>query len=213
MRAHRPIDIRPRLKETDLRVRRTRKVLKDAFVELLSERSFASISVQEIADRAMVNRATFYLHFEDKYRLFDFMMRDMFRQIVDTHLPAGSTFSRNNLRLLILATMEAFETINQHCTQAQEDRAALRPLVLAAVQEGLHEQLAGWLEQIPLNPSWVTDPATIETTAMTLSWAVFGAGMRWGGGSHTQPAAQVAEQVARMLLDGLADLVPAAGID
>lgn len=222
MTATRPVDVRSRVNETDLRVKRTRKLLKDAFVELLSERSFNSISVQDIAERAMVNRATFYLHFEDKYRLFDFMMRDMFRQIVDKHLPAGSTFSRSNLRLLILATLEAFEEINQRCTQPHEVHAALRPLVLAAVQEGLHEQIDGWLRQLPHAPfldtnvdtkDGDTDSDASATAAMALSWAIFGAGMSWGAGTKTQPAGQVADQVARLLIDGLTALVPAAAID
>ncbi|MBI4304912.1 MAG: TetR family transcriptional regulator, partial [Chloroflexi bacterium] len=44
----------------DPRVKRTRKLLHDAFDSLLSEKSFEAITVQDIAERATVNRATFY---------------------------------------------------------------------------------------------------------------------------------------------------------
>lgn len=56
---------------TDLRVRRTRKLLWDALMELLGEsgRTFESLTVAEICERAMVHRTTFYKHFEDKYHL------------------------------------------------------------------------------------------------------------------------------------------------
>ncbi|MFC5403333.1 TetR/AcrR family transcriptional regulator [Cohnella soli] len=55
--------------KTDLRVRRTRKLLWDALIGLLEHRTFESLSIQEICDTAMVHRTTFYKHFEDKYHL------------------------------------------------------------------------------------------------------------------------------------------------
>ena len=57
------------MKETDLRVRRTKLMIKNAFLELLRETDFEKISVCDIADKAMINRGTFYLHYQDKYDL------------------------------------------------------------------------------------------------------------------------------------------------
>lgn len=51
----------------DLRVKRTKKALTDAFIKLLSEKSFEEITVNELCDAAGVRRATFYKHFTDKY--------------------------------------------------------------------------------------------------------------------------------------------------
>jgi AcrR family transcriptional regulator len=53
----------------DLRVRRTRKLLQKAMLEATSEKGFAHVTVSDITERAMVNRATFYRHYEDKYDL------------------------------------------------------------------------------------------------------------------------------------------------
>lgn len=53
----------------DLRVRRTRKIVRAAFVELLLEEGFESMTVQKLAERAMINRATFYRHYVDKFDL------------------------------------------------------------------------------------------------------------------------------------------------
>jgi AcrR family transcriptional regulator len=53
----------------DLRVRRTRKLLQKALLEAASEKGFAHVTVRDITERAMVNRATFYRHYEDKYDL------------------------------------------------------------------------------------------------------------------------------------------------
>ncbi|GAA4071660.1 TetR/AcrR family transcriptional regulator [Nonomuraea soli] len=54
---------------SDLRVRRTRKLLREALIELVGERGYDTVTVRDIAERAMVNRATFYAHFDDKYDL------------------------------------------------------------------------------------------------------------------------------------------------
>lgn len=73
--------------EPDLRVRRTRKLLQDALINLMTERSFDSITVAEITERAMVNRATFYRHFRDKYHLSE----TVFQEAVDTMMKTVGT--------------------------------------------------------------------------------------------------------------------------
>lgn len=50
----------------DLRVQRTYRLLKEAFVHLIAHKNFEQITVQEICEEAMVRRTTFYQHFEDK---------------------------------------------------------------------------------------------------------------------------------------------------
>jgi AcrR family transcriptional regulator len=62
----------------DLRVRRTRKLLMQALIDLTIEKGFSAITVQEIAERAMVNRATFYRHYLDKYDLLDQYMNEVY---------------------------------------------------------------------------------------------------------------------------------------
>jgi AcrR family transcriptional regulator len=54
----------------DSRVRRTRDVLGDALVELMHEKPFDAITVQQVLDRAGVGRSTFYTHYRDKNDLF-----------------------------------------------------------------------------------------------------------------------------------------------
>jgi AcrR family transcriptional regulator len=56
--------------KTDRRVQRTRELLQKALIELISERGYDAITIQEIADRANVGRTTFYLHYSSKDELF-----------------------------------------------------------------------------------------------------------------------------------------------
>ena len=65
----------------DRRIRRTRHRLKAALLELLQERAYERISIEDIAERADVGRSTFYTHFESKEDLlfdgFDAWMRSL----------------------------------------------------------------------------------------------------------------------------------------
>jgi len=60
----------PKPPALDARVRRTRDALGDALVELMHEKPYAAIQVQEVLARAEVARGTFYAHFADKDDLF-----------------------------------------------------------------------------------------------------------------------------------------------
>jgi AcrR family transcriptional regulator len=53
----------------DRRVQRTRNMLLDAFLDLMIEKGYEAITVQDVIDRANIGRSTFYLHFTDKENL------------------------------------------------------------------------------------------------------------------------------------------------
>jgi len=53
----------------DLRIIKTENNIRNTFIQLINEKDFNSITVQEILDRALINRSTFYKHYTDKYNL------------------------------------------------------------------------------------------------------------------------------------------------
>lgn len=59
------------MKKLDLRVKRTNKYIIEAFIRLVEEKGFEQVTVQNIADEAMINRATFYAHYKDKQHLYE----------------------------------------------------------------------------------------------------------------------------------------------
>ena len=67
---------------TDPRIIRTRRMLMEALTRLLNQKEFDDISVQEIADQATLNRATFYLHYPDKNALLLAMTAVRFRDLI-----------------------------------------------------------------------------------------------------------------------------------
>jgi AcrR family transcriptional regulator len=68
-------------KHQDVRARFTRKLLQDTLIALLAEKRFEMITVGEIAERAMVNRATFYRHYQDKYELGNSLFQETIEQL------------------------------------------------------------------------------------------------------------------------------------
>ncbi|OAS19158.1 TetR/AcrR family transcriptional regulator [Paenibacillus oryzisoli] len=65
----------------DPRILRTRQLLKDAFIELLQEMDIEKISVNRIAERATINRVTFYLHYRDIPDMLEKMADEMIEDI------------------------------------------------------------------------------------------------------------------------------------
>ena len=60
-------------KSQSRRTSRTKKAICDAFAELMYEKELSKITVQELADRADVGRATFYKHYYDIYDVYEKM--------------------------------------------------------------------------------------------------------------------------------------------
>lgn len=77
-------------KKLDRRIERTMTALRDALMELIVEKGYDAISIQDIADRANVARATFYLHFRDKDDLMFSGMKLIYDQVAESIHEGGS---------------------------------------------------------------------------------------------------------------------------
>ncbi|TBL79029.1 TetR/AcrR family transcriptional regulator [Paenibacillus thalictri] len=67
--------------KVDRRILKSQSSIKTAFLELMSEKSFDEITVQDIADKANVGRRTVYLHYLDKYDLLDKLIEEHFNEL------------------------------------------------------------------------------------------------------------------------------------
>ena len=184
-------------KTVDLRIRRTRKMLQDAFMALMAEKPFADITVQDITERAMVNRGTFYDHFADKYVLAEYSLREMFRSALARTLPADFAFTPDNLGLLILATCEFMSDLYSHCLPSEraEFPVNLQTQITALVQEILTE----WFRAA--HPANRQDAA--DLAASVTSWAIFGAALHWSQSDRSEPADAFVPRVLPIILAGV----------
>jgi AcrR family transcriptional regulator len=172
---------------TDPRILRSRRMLMGSLERLLKKKEFDDISVQEIADDATLNRATFYLHYPDKNALLQAMTESRFRDLIKRR---GITFTDCNgaLRAIALGVCDYLAE-----TTGCPGQLALIPLegsIIPVVEdmfkEGLahHEMAAG------------VDAALLATTA---AWAVFGAARRWFQTPNRIPAEEMAARIETMV--------------
>ena len=193
------------MNDADPRVKRTRKLILDAFVELLKEKGFHAVSVQDIAAKATVNRATFYAHFVDKYGLLDHMVGEWFREVLSQRQLNATPFTINNLRRLIVTVLEAMAEFRGHCVGPHQD---LDTSIEARVQRELDGFLRGWFTLLP--PGNGRDRVSAETTSSVLSWAIFGAALDWSQNPSATPADERALQIVTLLTRGLGHVLGGA---
>jgi AcrR family transcriptional regulator len=183
----------PQEEKLDPRVKRTRQMLDQAFLELLAEKGFDAITVQDVTARAGVNRATFYAHFPDKFALLDYSIREAFREEIKKRLLQACHFSLENVRRLIVAVCEFTHNLTSHCVPAQRQ---FEPLVENQIKGQLYEIILMWLRQ----NEQVNSP---ETAATAASWAIYGLAMQWNREKKSQPVEAFADEVLPLVLANL----------
>ena len=171
----------------DPRVKRTRKLLHEALLSLLAEKSFETISVQDLAERAGVNRVTFYDHFNDKFALLEDLIGESFREILRARVESHP--GQCLLRPLVLAVCDYLAKLVRCC---KIDRQPLfEPLVEAAVKKLLRELLLASLKKEGA-PRLRVAP---ELGATVAGWAISGAASEWSKHSLAQPPEQFADGI------------------
>jgi AcrR family transcriptional regulator len=87
----------------DLRKWRTRQAIIQAFEEIIQEKEFDAIRISDISKRAMINRVTFYHHFEDKYELLEVVTRESLKEKIEKELDGHVTFDQEMMRRVFIA--------------------------------------------------------------------------------------------------------------
>ena len=173
----------------DPRVKRTIHMIYQAFMELVKEKGFQAISVQEVTDRAGINRATFYARFSDKYALLDYSVRQDFLQEIDKRMLNACHFTNDNLRNLIIAVCEFVGNAHGHCNVTEQQ---FQSLVGTQVRSQVYELLNHWLEKADLIEN---TSVSRERAATVASWAIYGLASEWSANKRMPPVEQYADEV------------------
>ncbi len=172
-----------RLSREDPRITRTRKLIRDSLGSLLAEKNFESITVQDIAERATVNRATFYAHFTDKFALLDAMIRDDFAGYLADGDPLGAPDTRT---LLLAVGNNVFGFVGLH-RKCRIDRD-FEPQLQRSIETGLVEFLASKFT---------------PCTATLVASALVGAAMNWRHETPKLPSRPIVENIVGILVNGV----------
>jgi AcrR family transcriptional regulator len=99
----------------DRRVQKTQRLLREALVSLIHEKSYDSIVIKEILDRANVGRSAFYAHFHDK----DALLASGIHQVLHAIPPRPLPFSAERFGKAVWFSLPVFEFIGQCQHRAQ----------------------------------------------------------------------------------------------
>ena len=93
--------------KTDLRVIRTRKAIREAFCSMIMEMDYSDITIKELTRRAMINRNTFYLHYESM----DALLRELQEEIAGEFIEKQVSYTKMaDIRRMIRVFFEYMAT-------------------------------------------------------------------------------------------------------
>jgi AcrR family transcriptional regulator len=196
----------------DPRIRRTRQLLQGALRSLMQTKSFDEISVQDIAETATVNRATFYDHYTDKYALLDAMVAGGFHKLLHERNVSYDGTCPTAISALILA---ACDYLTLTCGSGECQRqSAFEPLIEAAITSAIRRVLIGGMPTAGSKSASASGPAPHDPTpqmiATAASWAIYGAVKEWFNTPSHPPANVIVPGILELILPMLPTAAPAS---
>lgn len=174
----------------DPRIRRTRRLLQDSLDKLLKEKSFDNISVQDIADAATVNRATFYAHYDDKFSLLSCMVAGRFQELLacrQIQYNKGSCVAA--LNSMVLAVCDYLVALI-----GPSGERPIQPHMESAIISVLRSMFLAGLDRHPRG-----DNTPAEMVAAASAWAIYGAAKEWAQNPKRRSSEKVAETVTALV--------------
>ena len=163
--------------KTDPRILRTRKFIMDSFIELSSKKDFKDITIKDITTEAMINRATFYYHFEDKYDLLEKVLSEVLSINLNAKIFEQNELNEEMIVSIFLAITNFQQSLSDRCHRGYEDTIALI----------IREQITIIFYKILLKRHAAEEDPTLHLTAVMLSWAIYGASIEWKKNSKQAP--------------------------
>jgi AcrR family transcriptional regulator len=171
----------------------------------MRRKSFDEISVQDIAESATVNRATFYDHYTDKFSLLESMVAGGFHQLLDERKVRYDGTCPSAASAIILATCD-YLALSRASEVECKRQSAFEPLIDAAIVAAIRRIFAAGM---PAKPRASGKP---EIGAAAGAWAICGAAKEWLRTPNRPPADEVVPVVLQMVLPLLQNPLPRAPV-
>ena len=171
----------------DPRVRRTRQLLHDALERLLETKDFEAVSIQEIADAATLNRATFYDHYPDKGTLLRCHVALRFQALLEAR---GVQFDGTCGSALRAIALGVCDYLAGAAAGQGGGRRPLDPHLELAVSTVVKNLILDGLRGRTVNPA-----VPVEMAAATLSWAIYGGAREWLESARPVPSEAAAAAI------------------
>ncbi|PID03500.1 MULTISPECIES: TetR/AcrR family transcriptional regulator [unclassified Sporosarcina] len=160
--------------KTDPRIQRTRKLIMDSFMELSNIKEFKEITITDIAAEAMINRATFYYHFEDIYDLLEKVLSEVLLVNLNCSNYPHNELTEEAITSIFVAITNFQKSLSNRCHRGYEDTIA----------RIIREQLEIIFYQL-LSPQQHSEKDEgLRIMAIILSSGMYGASVDWMRNSH-----------------------------
>jgi AcrR family transcriptional regulator len=159
----------------------------------MQTKSFDEVSVQDIAEAATVNRATFYDHYTDKFALLDAMIAGDFHEFLNGRQVRYDGGCPAAVGGIILATCDYLAQV--HSKGACDRQTAFGPLMDAAIVAAICRLLLEGMQRAEHGGELPP-----ELVAATASWAISGAVKQWFSVPDRSPAATFVTQLLGLVM-------------
>lgn len=192
--------------QTDPRVMRTRQLIKNAFVELLEEMDLQKITVNRLAERATINRVTFYLHYRDIPDMLEKMADDMIEDISLLFKTPLDHVPTNEWSWSILEHL--LEHIAEHKTFYKSILASRKvPIFRERLSMFMKDVLVSRLERSEKEPHMITSVVKKDIFVWYESSALIGTIISWLQNDIPYTPSFLAEQFSLLHYRGIHDKV------
>lgn len=182
-------------KQIDPRTLRTRKLIMEAFIQLSMKRDFNDITIKDITSGATVNRATFYNHFLDKYDLLEKVLSENMMKEVIQEVKTLEIINEASMQSIFLSIIQSHTSLSNQCSRSYE---AFTPQIEAIFKMELQNFFSEWAQK-----QWPhQNKKDVETFAVMLTWALYGATMHW-----TQNQTRKPEEYIKQLMPLIKNMV------
>jgi len=178
--------------KTDPRVLRTRKLIMDSFIELSSKKEFKDITIKDITAEAMMNRATFYYHFEDIYDLLEKVLSEVLLVNLNGDLYKNDNLNEDVFVTLFIAVTNFQKSLSNRCHRGYED----------TIGRIIREQLEIIFYKMLLKKNKKEEDEALKMTAVILSWGIYGASVEWKRNGMKVPPEEVITSAIPYLMSG-----------
>lgn len=185
--------------KTDPRIQRTRKLIMDSFMELSSQRDFKDITVKDIAAEAMINRASFYYHFEDIYDLLEKVLSEVLLVNLDCNNYQTTELNEEAFVSIFIAITNFQKSLSNRCHSGYED----------TISRIIREQLEIIFYKMLVKQKTIDADDALKITAVILSWGVYGASVEWKRSSAKITPEDYIKSAIPYLISGI-NLAPTA---
>lgn len=184
---------------TDLRVVKTKRVIRGALVDLMSEKGLSEITVSELSARAMINRKTFYRHYRE--------IGDVVAELENEILEEFTEVLRKN-NASVLAVGDIFRDISALIERDREFYVKLMKLNPDIFSKGrIKAMLCRALTVSLKNDGAVTDEATLSAVSEFTVSGVLSMYSMWFDGGCTADLSALTEVLVKIVSEGLRGFV------